>query len=102
MGLGLEYKIENFCRKCNIWDIYNSPKSASAGLYSDRDYVGSYVWARMGYDFSLTEYKDDILDTWRKDLSEFANNKNIDIVFDLEKADRPFEIGMIPLERDTW
>jgi len=95
LGLGLEYKIENFCREHNIWDIYNFSNSSSTGIFGHSKFIGGYVWARMGYGFSLTEYKDDILDTWRKDLSEFANNKNIDIVSDLEKADRPFEISQI-------
>ncbi|MCL5011240.1 MAG: hypothetical protein M1127_03495 [Patescibacteria group bacterium] len=103
LGLELECKIENFCRSHNIWDIYNTATSAPAGVFGESRFIGGYFWARMGFDFD--EFKESTrhrIESWRKDLIEFAQNKKIDILFDPLELTMPFEFaGAMGLDEDN-
>ena len=94
LGIELECRIENFCRQHNIWDIYNTPTSAPAGVFGKSKFIGGYVWACMGFNFDkLKEDAKNRMESWRNDIIEFAQNKKIFILFDPLELTRPFEFA---------
>jgi hypothetical protein len=90
LGLDIECRLENFCRKNGIWEIKNNAatwpmKNASRPL------VGAYVWARCGYEFDNLEEARTLIGS----LEDYLRRHEIEPAIKLSKIKRPVDMATL-------
>lgn len=87
VGLDMECRLEDFCRKHGVWTVKNRPTSVK-----EAGYVGGYVWALYGYEF----VDETDVEAVKKDIRKFAREQEFSIDDDvLNQCERPVDFALL-------